>query len=146
MGERMRRTYLEVYVHFVWATWDRLPVLIPGIRDRVFRAILAKCDELGCRAEAIGGVDDHMHLLVKMSSTVSLADLVKGVKGSTSHLTTHAIAPGQFFKWQGSYGAISVSPGDVERVINYVRNQEKHHGGAGLLDDFEKCEEFQDPA
>ena len=53
----MRRPYLKVYIHFVWATWDRLPILTADIRERVFRAILAKCDELGCSVEAIGGVD-----------------------------------------------------------------------------------------
>lgn len=140
----MRRAYLKVYIHFVWATWDRYPILTSDIRDRVFRAVLSKCDELGCRAEAIGGVEDHMHLLVKMPSTISIAELVKGLKGSTSHLTSHTIAPGQFFKWQGSYGAISVSPDDLADAINYVRNQDRHHAADDLMDFYEKCDEFVD--
>src|SRR6266481_1298476 len=135
----MRRPYLKVYIHFVWATWDRLPILTADIRERVFQAILGKVDEPGCSVEAIGGVDDHMHLVVKMASTVSIADLVKGAKGSTSHLTTHTITPGEFFKWQGSYGAISVSPRELGMIVRYVKNQEAHHTSSDLMEWYEKC-------
>ena len=141
----MRRPYLKVYIHFVWATWDRLPILTSDMRERVFQAILAKVDALGCSVEAIGGVDDHMHMVVKMASTVTIADLVKNAKGSTSHLTTHAIAPGEFFKWQGSYGAISVSPGDLARIVQYVKGQEAHHAGSELMEWYEKCDVIVDP-
>lgn len=59
---------------------------------------------------ALGGIEDHVHLLIQLPFTTSVADLMHQVKGGSSYLVTHELRPGEFFKWQGSYGAVSVSP------------------------------------
>jgi putative transposase len=74
---------------------------------------------------AIGGIDDHVHLLVAMPATLAPADLVKQVKGASSHLVNHGREP--FFRWQGGYGAFSVSKHHVPRIRDYVLRQEEHH-------------------
>ncbi len=56
-----------------------------------------------------------------------MSDLIKQIKGSSSHLITHQIKSGEFFKWQGSYGAFTVSQDDIDAVANYIRNQAIHH-------------------
>ena len=76
---------------------------------------------------AIGGMPDHVHLFVRFPSTISIADFVKYVKGSTSHLLTHRIDPEEFFKWQGSYGVFSVSEKDIPRIKSYIHHQKAHH-------------------
>jgi putative transposase len=116
----------EVFVHVVWSTWDRLPLLGTGVREQVFAAIQAECGRMGADVVAIGGVEDHVHLLVRLPATVALATLVKQVKGSTSHLVNHAILP-RAFKWQGGYAAFSVSRRAVPAVRDYVPRQEEHH-------------------
>ncbi len=83
---------------------------------------------------AIGGVEDHVHLVVELAGPVSQAHLAKEVKGVTSHLMTHTIAPELFFRWQGSYGSFSFAPGDLKRIIRYVENQENHHKGGTTVD------------
>ncbi len=86
--------------------------------------------EEGARARAeiiaIGGVEDHVHVLLRLPATRSIADLVKQLKGSSSHLANHEVLP-RGFKWQGGYSASSVSPHYVRRVRDYVLNQEEHH-------------------
>ena len=84
----MRAPYTELYLHCVWATWDRLPLVTDDIEARLYAAIAAKCRELKCVPLAIGGVEDHVHLVVRLHTTVSVAQLLKGVKGSSSHLVT----------------------------------------------------------
>ena len=123
----MRDALVQIYIHFIWGTWDRLPLITQDNEKIVYQAILEKCEKLGGVLIAIGGVADHMHLLVRFPSTISVADFIKGVKGSTSHLMTHKINSDEFFKWQGSYAAYSVSEHDISRIKTYIQNQKEHH-------------------
>jgi len=137
----MYTNFTQLYVHLVWATWDRLPLVTAEIEPRLYAAIAEKCRELQCHPIAIGGIQDHVHLLVRIPTTLSIADLAKGVKGSTSHLMTHVIASHSEFKWQGSYGAFTVSKSGVDRVAEYIRGQKVHHAALQLIDDLERCNE-----
>ncbi len=123
----MRENYTQLYVHCVWATWDRLPIITPEIQTAVYAEIIRQCNQLKATAIAVGGIVDHVHLLVGMPPTLCVSDLIKAVKGSSSHLVTHVIQPGEFFKWQGSYGAFSVSHEHLDRIANYIHNQPDHH-------------------
>ncbi len=124
----MRRAMDSVFVHVVWATWDRSPLLTEAIRTVAYRTIGAKCEQLGAQMLAIGGVADHVHLLVRLPTALSVAMLVKEVKGTSGHaLAQLAMARGEFFKWQGAYGAFSVSSRDLDMVVAYIKNQEEHH-------------------
>jgi len=133
----MRAPYTQLYVHYVWATWDRLPLITDRIERQIYASIFAKSRSLKCEPIAIGGLLDHVHLLVRLHTTISVAELVKGVKGSSSHLVTHELRPGMFFKWQGAYGAFTVSKESLDRVINYINNQKKHHAEDDLWSEFE---------
>ena len=133
----MRRADVVVFLHIVWATWDRLPLLTPEIEREVQRAIGAKVEELGAQLVAIGGIEDHVHLLVRLPATLTVADLVKQVKGASSHLVTHGLGPGHVFKWQGAYGAVSVCPDDVAQVSDYIARQREHHADRTLITEWE---------
>jgi putative transposase len=109
-------------------------------RARSVRRIVAKCKELKCKVIAIGGDVDHVHLLVRMPTTLAIAVLLQQVKGASSHLVTHEIAPNTFFKWRGAYGAFTVSKDGVEIVAAYIRNQKVHHASKQLNKDWEHCE------
>lgn len=123
----MKRPYTQLYLHYVWATWDRLPLLTPAVERAVYAAIFGKCEELNCVLLAIGGMMDHVHLLVRPSTTISVANPIQEFKGSSSHLITHEITPGEFFKWQGCYGAFTVSKADAPEVRKYIERQKEHH-------------------
>ena len=134
----MRAPYTQLFLHCVWATWDRLPLITPKLEQPIYSCILAKVLALKCDAVAIGGMPDHVHLLVRLHTTVTVADLLKEVKGASSHLVTHEIAPGEFFKWQGAYGAFTVSKDGVERVKEYIERQKEHHARNDLWADWEQ--------
>jgi len=129
-----RHSQIVVYVHLVWGTWDRLPLITPQIEREIQRVIGAKCVELDGEIIAIGGVSDHVHVLVGLPATVTIANLVGQMKGSSSHTVTHDIyKDGRFFKWQGAYGAFSVSPDGVPQVCDYIHHQKEHHANAELI-------------
>lgn len=119
----MRRALNRVWVHFVWATWNRLPLIEP----RVYAAIRAKCEALKCPVVALGGAEDHVHLLVRLHAQVSQSDLMRDIKGASSHLVTHEITPDAFFKWQGAYGAFAVDAENLPRIVRYIECQKEHH-------------------
>ena len=135
----MRRTRVAVFIHAIWATWDRQPLLQGQVQERVYRAIGAICEELGARLIALGGVEDHIHLLVLLPSTLTIADLVGQVKGASSHLIAQEVlAPtGGFFKWQGAYAAFSVSLQHLREVTDYILHQREHHAAGSLKAEWE---------
>ena len=134
----MRSPYTQLYLHLVWATWDRLPLLLPAVEQRVYLAIAAKCQELRCLPLALGGVEDHVHLLVRFPATLNVSTLVQGVKGASSHLVTHEITPGSFFKWQGAYGAFTCRKDEVPAVQEYIARQKEHHQSGKVWVDWER--------
>jgi putative transposase len=129
-GDPMRRANVHVYIHYVWATWDRLPLITPEIQGKLYGAILDKCKKFGARPLALGGVEDHIHLLVRLPATLSLAELIGEVKGFSAFAITEGKA-GRLFKWQGGYGAFSVSEHRLTVVQRYIRNQASHHHPLG---------------
>ena len=122
----MHRDTLSVYIHLVWATWDRLPLITSEIEQPLHRVIASEAQKMGCSPLALNSVPDHLHILVRMPSTLALAELVKHLKGVSSHFVNHTLKPGRPFKWQGFYGAFSVSRWDVERIVAYIQRQKEH--------------------
>jgi putative transposase len=118
-------------------------LITPEIEEQIFAAIAAKCKELNCHLLAIGGVADHVHLLVRFPTTLSAATLAGEAIGASSHLITHRLAPGEFFKWQGAYGAFTVQKDGIDTVTAYIKNQKAHHASNDLIPTREKCENIQ---
>ncbi|MCD4739107.1 MAG: IS200/IS605 family transposase [Anaerolineae bacterium] len=134
----MRAPYTQLYLHLVWATWDRLPLITVDIEPRLYAAIAEKCRELKCVPLAIGGTSNHVHLLVRLHATTTIATLVKEVKGSSSHLVTHELAVGEFFKWQGSYRAFTLRRENILQVQAYIKGQKEHHAIGEIWHDWEQ--------
>ena len=134
---RMREPMLQVYIHLVWGTWDRAPILVPDMKRSVYSCIQAKCKSLKVIIHAIGGTEDHVHLLVELPATITIAEFVKLIKGSSSHLASHRGEQREEFKWQGAYGAFSVSKSVVPSVIEYIEGQEQHHQAGTTIRDHE---------
>jgi REP element-mobilizing transposase RayT len=134
----MREPYTKLFVHLVWTTWDRMPAIDSELERVIYACILDKCLELKCEALAIGGIEDHVHLLAEMRPSVCVSTLVGEVKGASSHLVNHALRPGVEFKWQGAYGAFSVSERALPKVEMYVRGQKEHHRNRSVRADWER--------
>lgn len=131
-------SYHELFVHIVWATYERLPLIEDRFEKRLFALLAAKCKEMSCEPLAIGGIADHVHALAQMSSAVSVADLTALMKGSSAHFVNHELRIDNTFKWQRGYGAFTVSKRGADRIKEYVRNQKSRHAGGSIIQAFER--------
>ncbi|NOQ39007.1 MAG: IS200/IS605 family transposase [Anaerolineales bacterium] len=123
----MRASYSRIYIHLIWATWDRLDLIDDKLEPILYSYITKKCRQQNGLLLQIGGTCNHIHLLVKLLPATNIAQFVKNIKGSSSHYIAQIVRVDSFFKWQGGYATISVSPTHLSRISAYIAAQEEHH-------------------
>src|SRR5215475_6324900 len=118
----MARTYTKLLIHCVYSTKNRRN----SIREpeRVWNMTREIARNLKIDVMAVGGTQNHVHLLLALPSNRNLADVLRDLKSNSSLLLREE---SRAFRWQDGYGAISVSPGAVPAVIRYIQNQAQHH-------------------
>lgn len=124
----MPQSLSAVYIHVVFSTKDRRPVLSSAdVRARLHAYLAVASRELDCPALEVGGVADHVHALARLGRQVAQAEWVKEIKRVSSRWLKTEIAGLADFQWQGGYAAFSVSPSNIARVRKYIVEQEAHH-------------------
>ena len=142
---RVSRSKYEIHVHLVWWTMRGQPMLDGGRLMIALRSVTEHAGELGCDVIAVGGVEDHIHALIKLPGTLSVSGLVKQIKGASSHCLNLADRAAPLsrarFRWQHGFGAFSISRSHIPKVADYIRNQEAHHASGNLYPNLEESED-----
>lgn len=133
----MSTKILALFIHLVWATEDRSPLISPPREKNIYRFITSQVHYLGCKILAINGLPDHIHLVIKIPSTLSVAEIVKKTKGGSSRLINQNLEFVEPFRWQAGYAAFTVSRWDLHKIIKYVRNQKRNHTDDMLYSELE---------
>ena len=141
----MRQTKAEIYLHLVWGTKHRQPWITPELERAVYRCIEKEVLRLKCQLLAIGGIADHVHLLVKTPTTLAVAKLANQVKGISSHMVHDQFPGNEAFDWQDGYGVFSVGVNQVPPVRDYVLNQKEHHANGPIYPRWEETDEAYIP-
>lgn len=131
-------SYISIYLHFVWGTWNREASILPAFERALWAEVRHEILAQKCRLLAIGGTSDHVHTLVQFIPTISVSVFVQRVKGASSLWVNEQIRPESHFKWQGSYGVFSIGRREVPEIIGYIKKQKKHHHGNTLMPEFER--------
>jgi REP element-mobilizing transposase RayT len=138
----MQRSKIVVPVHLVWATYQRLPLIRVEWKEELYAQIQIELTKLRVDSLAIGGVADHIHLAIRLPATRTVAEIMKQLKGASSHFLGEKLrAEDGFFKWQEGYGAFGFHVGLTSRIISYIENQETHHARNDLWPALEAMEE-----
>jgi len=127
-----------VLLHVIFSTKDRQQFLKPEIRPAVHAYLATVARNNGCEAYRVGGVSDHVHLAIRLSRTITIADLVKELKASSSQSIKEQWPNLKNFAWQRGYGVFSVGPLDKDALCDYIDNQEAHHQTISFEDEFRK--------
>jgi len=118
-------SHWRLYYHLIWATRQREMLIAPTIEADLYAYLGRKCQDNRANAYCINGMPDHVHLIVTIPPMIALAQFVKNLKGSSSHLMTHTFKLD--FAWQSGYGAFTISERNLSTAIDYVRFQKEHH-------------------
>ena len=124
----MANTYSQIFIHLVFAVKYREGVIGASWRPRLFQYMNGVIQERGHKVYAIGGMSDHVHILVSMSPKQSVSELVLEVKRASSiWINEQRLVLGKF-AWQEGFGAFSYGKSQVDNVVSYIHHQEQHHG------------------
>ncbi len=132
----MVKSMSAIYVHLIFCTKQRRPILNPGIMKDLYSYIGGICRNLECPMMAISGVRDHLHILCSMSRTISASTLVEGIKKSSSKWIKNKGQEYSDFQWQAGYGAFSIGQSGVSSLRAYIEKQEEHHKRQTFQDEY----------
>lgn len=114
--------------HFVWATQQRQPLITPIREVPLYHWIKSRTHQLEGCLHAIGGIADHVHLIVSIPPNLAPSAYVKLIKGGSSRwITLNHPDPQIKFKWQNEYGVFSISDRNLHHAVAYVQHQKQHH-------------------
>lgn len=124
----MANTYTQIFYHIVFAVKNREALIVPAIKEDLYKYISGIISNQNQKLFIINGMPDHVHILVNCKPDMHLSNLVKEIKEhSSKFINEKGILKGKFY-WQIGFGAFTVSKKELPSVINYIKNQEEHHG------------------
>ncbi len=123
----MANTYHQVYLQFVFAVKYREAIIEKSWRPTLQGVIGNLINETGCKTILVNGIEDHIHCFAGLKPSVSCSELMKSVKAKSSkYINDHQLTKHRF-EWQEGFGVFSYGHSQINRVYNYIANQEKHH-------------------
>lgn len=134
----MGQSLVKNYLHIVFSTKYRQNLILPPVEDELHHYLGGTCKKLECPPLIVGGYTDHIHILCMLSKKIALMKLIEEIKSSSSKWVKTKAPEYANFYWQDGYGAFSVNPGQVERVIHYIKNQKEHHRKKTFQDEYRK--------
>lgn len=132
----MPKSFLQMYGHLIFSTKNRERWLDDHIRGRVHAYIASVFRNLNCPYVHVGGPTDHIHVLFDIGKTNLPVKIICEVKKETSKFIKTIDGEYNNFYWQSGYGLFSVSPANIEKVINYIDIQMEHHKTISFKDEF----------
>jgi REP element-mobilizing transposase RayT len=123
----MPQSLSYLLTHIVFSTRDRDPLLNATVRPALHAYLATVARNMDCECFRVGGMADHVHLAIRLSRTISVAQLISELKTTSSRWLKDQSPALAAFAWQRGYGAFSVGPSDLPSLLHYIDTQEEHH-------------------
>jgi REP-associated tyrosine transposase len=132
----MANTFSQIYIQTVFAVSERQSLIKPDFKEELYKYITGIIRNQGQKLIAINGMPDHLHILIGLRPAMALADLVQEIKAdSTNFINKQRLVHGRF-SWQEGYGAFSYGHSQLDTIIQYIQNQERHHARHSFKDEY----------
>jgi REP element-mobilizing transposase RayT len=131
-------SYWKLFYHFVWSTRSREALIREDLASDLYGEVVGKATQLGAVAHAVGGVEDHVHLVASVPPRVAVADFIGQIKESSSHFANHMLGLSGTFGWQAEYGVLSFDDKHVAKVVAYVLDQRRNHAEGSMIVELER--------
>ncbi len=127
MRSHSTHTFSQIFIHLNWHCNENRPNITPHIESDLYKFIEKYCvKSKGVLFHAVGGIEDHIHLVIQIEPTLLLSEWIGKVKGASAHEMNVRFGKGTL-EWQRGYGAVSFAKRDLPSVLKYVKNQKLHH-------------------
>ena len=123
----MANTYSQLYIHIVFAVKGRQNLISKNKKNEIYKYITGIITHQKQKLIAINGMPDHIHILVGIKPNISISDLVRDIKSSSSKFINEQKWINGKFEWQTGFGAFSYGHSQLATIIKYIENQEEHH-------------------
>jgi putative transposase len=130
--------FIKIWLHCVWNTKNRNPVLTKELRVKLFQHIIEYSKTKNIFIDTINGFEEHIHCLISLGNDQCIFKVMNLLKGESSHWLNNNNLVYEKFEWQDDYFAISVSESILNNVRNYIANQEEHHKKKSFQEEFEE--------
>ena len=134
----MANTYTKIFIHIVFAVKNRQSVISNEWKTRLYQYMVGITNKFNHKIICINGVQDHVHILLSLGPAQSLSDFIRILKSNSSKWINEQNFIGHPFEWQTGYGAFSLDDSEIERLKEYIKNQEIHHQKIRFIDEFKK--------
>ena len=142
----MPNTYTQLHVQLVFAVKGRAALVHKSWKDVLYQYITGIVQNNGHKMLQINGMPDHIHIFIGYNPNQKIPDLVEAIKTDSAHFVKHKGLSPQKFNWQGGYGAFSYARSQVDSVVKYIANQERHHQKQSFEKEYLKMmEKFEIP-
>lgn len=129
--------YTKVLLHIIWSTKNRIKSIKKDIKPKLLNHILKNAKEKEIFIESINSVEDHIHILISLGREQTISKVVQLIKGESSNWVNKSFQLRDKFEWQDEYFAVSVSESAVDKVKEYIKNQEEHHRVKSFDEEYE---------
>ena len=131
--------FIKVYIHFVWSTKNRYPFLnTPELRMAMWKHIRENAKKKGIFIDFINGYSDHCHCLISLGVDQNIQKVIQLIKGESSFWINKNELTKEKFQWQEEYFAVSVSESILDKVREYIKNQEEHHKKKSFQEEYDE--------
>ena len=129
-------SYVSSYFHCVFSTKERRHLISPELRERLWPFLGGIARQNKMKAVEIGGVEDHIHILISLPSTMAVSKALQLIKGGSSKWIHETFPEHRLFAWQEEYAAFSVSVSQLDKIVEYIKGQAGHHRKMTFQEEF----------
>ena len=134
----MANTYSQIYIHVVFAVEGRQNLIAPEHNDELQKYVTGIVTKQKQKLIAVNNMPDHVHILIGLRPDLALSDLIRDIKANSSAFITRKRWVRGRFNWQEGFGAFSYSRSQLDTVIRYIRNQQRHHARKTFREEYEE--------
>src|SRR5689334_10520802 len=132
----MANTFSQIYIQTVFAVSGRMSLITNNYKEELYKYITGIARNKGQKLLQINGMSDHLHILIGLRPSMAIAELVRDIKSDSSDwINRKKLARGKF-AWQEGYGAFSYGHSQLDTIVRYIINQEKHHAKRSFRDEY----------
>lgn len=131
-------SYVKIWVHAIWGTKNHQRMLSKELKGKLFNHIMENANEKKIYIDCINGDMEHIHCLLLLNADMNIAKVIQLIKGEATHWANKNFLIAPKLEWANEYFAVSVSESMLNKVREYIRNQEEHHKRISFKEEFEK--------